>query len=301
MKIHLYFSLIVLLLVALFLPCQQALAQTLIASDTTNSISGDTLWVAWQKTGPSWGTVRVNALRSAILGDTVAGGTRKNLNRIYAMKNGGYYWEADDISFSGYTLRLIGKSFADANFPSGRTTPPVLQMADSRDDGTAGANHLITASSDLVMKNLFVTGCTNVNGVQTAYQPITFPANNCSMTIDNCVFQRSNFSLVVMTGTGNTTSITNCKFRNLIESPPTQQWTGRGVSIWADQQSVIMENNTFFNLGFATFQMEGGSARYLRYNHNTIANLGRCIMSGSGDWWQSAYFTNNLIDRKSVV
>ena len=229
------------------------------------------------------------------MGDTVKGGGRANTNRIYGLKNGGFYWEDDDISFTGFTLRLVGGSFADANLPTGSTRPPMLQMTDTRADGTSSAAHLITASGSLTLKNIFVTGCTNVNGVQTAYQPITFPANNCTFIADNCVFQRSNFSLIVVTGTGNTVTITNNKFRNLIESPPTQQWTGRGVSIWADNASVIMENNTFFNLGFTTFQVEGGSASYLRYNHNTIANLGRCVMSGSGDWWQSAYFTNNLI------
>jgi hypothetical protein len=295
MKIHLYFTLFVFLLVVLFLPCQQALAQvTQIKSDTTNTISGDTMWVAYQRTG-TYNTIRPNALRSAIFGDTTATGARANLNRIYGLKNGGFYWEDDDISFSTFTLRLVGGSFADANFPTGRTMPPMFQMTDTRADGTTSALHLITASNNLTLKNIFVTGCSNVNGTQTAYQPITFPASNCTFIVDNCVFQRSNFSLIVVTGTGNTVSVTNCKFRNLLESPPTQQWTGRGVSIWADNQSVVMENNTFFNVAFATFQVEGGSAAYLRYNHNTIVNLGRCVMSGSGDWWQSAYFTNNLI------
>ena len=295
MKKNLYFTLLVFLLVAMFLPYQQALTQTQVKSDTTNVVSGDTMWVGWQKTG-SWGTVRPNALRNAIMGDTGKdANTRANANRIYGLKNGGFYWEDDDINFTGYTLRLVGGSFADANLPTGNTRPPMLQMTDTRADGTTSAGHLITANSSLTLKNIFVTGCTNVNGVQTAYQPITMPGNNNTYIIDNCVFQRSNFSLIVFTGTGNTATITNNKFRNLIESPPTQQWTGRGVSIWADQQSVVMENNTFFNLGFATFQMEGGSALYLRFNHNTIANLGRCVMSGSGDWWQNAYFTNNLI------
>lgn len=295
MKIRFYFPLFVLLLVALVCFSQHAQAQfTQLASDTTNVISGDTMWVGWQKTG-SYGTTRTNALLAAISGDTVAGGARANANRIYGLKNGGYYLESDDITFSGFTLRLIGGKYADANFPNGRTAPPQLQMTDTRDDGTPYAAHLITASSSMVLKNIIISGCTNVNGIQTAYQPVTFPAINSSLIVDNCVFTRSNFALVVVTGAGNTVSITNCKFRNLIESPPTQQWTGRGISIWADQESVIIENNTFFNLGFACFQVEGGSAKYLRFNHNTIVNVGRGIMSASGDWWRNAYFANNLM------
>ena len=85
----------------------------------------------------------------------------------------------------------------------------------------------------------------------------------------------------------------NNKFRNLVERPITQQWCGRGISIWADQDSVVVENNTFFNLGFTVLQIEGGSAKYVRFNHNTIVLCGRQMTTGN--WWQNAYFTNNLI------
>ncbi|HVN48351.1 MAG TPA: T9SS type A sorting domain-containing protein [Bacteroidota bacterium] len=283
MKKIFYVTLVVFIACLLIVPWQQAKAQSL--QDTTNVISNDSMYVAWMQ---SDGSPRVDALRTAILSDTAVGGARKSATRTYVLKVNGFYWEANDLAFS-FPLTIVGQSVSGSNYP------PMLQMTDTKPDGTAGAGHLFTASSDFTLKNIYVTGCTNVNGTQTAYQPITFPANNHTFTIDNCVFTRSNFSLVVITGTGNTVSVTNCKFRNLIESPPTQQWTGRGVSIWADQVSVIMENNTFFNVGFATFQMEGGSSTYLLYNHNTIVNVGRGIMSSSGDWWQNAYFANNLI------
>ena len=266
---------------------QRVSAQTL--HDTTNYVVGDTLYVAWAHN--NW-LPRTNALRDAILGDTAANGTRANLNRVYKLKINGLYWDTDDITNPGFPLRLVGDQYAmgdAANYPA------ILQMQGVRADKTAGALHLITGASDVLLKNVFVSGRTIESGSQAAYQPVVFNGNNCKVVVDNCIFEQSNFSLIVLGGTNCDARIVNNKFRNLEENPPTQQWAGRGISIWTDEDSVIIENNTFFNIGFATFQMEGGSAKYLRYNHNTIVNCGRGIMSASGDWWQSAYFANNLI------
>ncbi len=272
-----------------FVPTQQIQAQTPTLHDTVSYVSGDTMYVAWAHT--NW-TPRINALRSAIVGDTVAGGGRASLTRVYYLKMDGYYWEADDIANSGFPLTIVGPPMS--SLPTGHY-PPIIQMADQREDGSTGANHILTAGDDVTLRNVWVTGRLTSSGAQTSYQPVLFNANNSTYIIDGCIFEYSNFSLVVFTGANNKCYITNNKFQNLQEKPVTQQWTGRGVSIWADQDTVVMENNTFFNLGFATFQMEGGSASYLRFNHNTIVGLGRGIMSGSGDWWQNAYFANNLI------
>ncbi|MGD0591198.1 MAG: T9SS type A sorting domain-containing protein [Bacteroidota bacterium] len=286
MKTYLYITLFIFLVGALILPCQQVRAQTL--ADTTNVVSGDTLIVAWATTG--WG-VRTNALRDAINSDTAVGGARKDLNRTYKLKTDGLYYEVDDITNSGFPLVIVG----EPNIPTGHY-PPMIQMLALRPDGTSSAEHILTAANNITLRNIWISGRNADNGTQGAsYQPLLFNANNHTYIIDGCVFERSNFSLVVFGGTNCECYVTNNKFRNLEEHPPTQQWSGRGISIWADQDTVVIENNTFFNVGFATFQMEGGSAKYLRYNHNTLVNVGRGIMSNSGNWWQNAYFANNLV------
>ena len=286
MKFHFYLLLFVLLAGILVLPSQQAKAQATL-HDTVSYAVGDTMFVAWQH---SDGTPRISALLTTIMGDTVTGGARADANRVYKLKTNGYYWEADDIANS-FPLRLVADAIPSTD---GADYPPVLQMTDKRADGSAAALHLITAGADVTLKNIYVSGRTTGTGAQTAYQPILFAANNSHYTIDGCIFEQSNFALVVFTGANNTCVVTNNKFRNLQESPVTQQYTGRGISIWTDEVSVVIENNTFFNLGFASFQMEGGSSKYLRYNHNTVINSGRGVMSNSGDWWQNAYFANNL-------
>jgi len=279
MKSFCYFMLFVLVVGALIVPAQQAQAQS--------KIVGDTMYVDWQN--PTTHLPIANALRNAVLGDTVAGGARKNLNRVYLLLLNGLYWEADRIENAKFPLRIVGQQY---NMNDASNYPAQLQLMDLRDDGTTADTRLITGQSDVTLKNIFITARTNSQGVQTAYQPIQIDASNGRFIVDNCVIEQSNFAVIAFTATGNKIYYTNNKFRNLIGLPSTQQWEGRGISIWADQDSVIVENNTFFNVHFTPFQLEGGSAKYVRINHNTFVNVGRGI--NTGNWWQNAYITNNL-------
>jgi hypothetical protein len=250
-------------------------------------VVGDTMTVQWQN--PTTKLPIQNALRSAVLGDTLAGAKRANLNRVYKLLKNGIYWEADRIENSNFPLRIVGEYVN----PTGADYPAEIQMMDLRGDGTAADARMITGQNDVTLKNLYIAGRTNAQGVQTLYQPIQIDASNSTFVVDNCIIEQSNFAVIAFTGSGNTITFRNNKFRNLVGNPSTQQWEGRGISIWADQKSVIVENNTFFNVGFTAFQLEGGSAKYLRINHNTFVNIGRQITTGS--WFQEAYIGNNLM------
>jgi hypothetical protein len=268
MKLKYCFILLALIAGVLCLPTSRAVAQ------------GDTLDVAWE-TSPGSGIPLHNALLDAITNDT-----QRPAGRVYRLVKGGYYQEEETITNSGFPLRIVGE-------PAGPTdveNPPVLQMV-RRADLTVN-QRMITGQDDIELRNLWITGADD-NAVQTAYQPIQIDASNHTFIIDNCIFDRSNFAIIAFTATGNKIFYTNNKFRNLIGRPSTQQWEGRGISIWADQDTVVVENNTFFNVEFTAFQMETGAIKYLRFNHNTMVNIGRNFLTGS--WWREAYFTNNLI------
>jgi len=246
----------------------------------------DVMVVDWEVPG-SPGEPQKNALWNAIMGDTVAGGARANLNRVYQLKKGGYYWITERIVNDGWPLRIVGE-------PAGTTAmenPPVIQMV-TRENGTVDGR-MITGQGDLELRNLWLTGRDD-NGVQTYYQPIQFDGSGYTIIVDNCILEQTNFALIAVTGSNNKIYYTNNKYRNLVGKPSTQQWEGRGISIWADQDTVIVENNTFFNIQMTVLQIEGGSAKYVRFNHNTIVNLGRVLMS-DGNWTREGYFANNLI------
>ena len=233
------------------------------------------------------GNIVQDALYNAVMGDTAADGSRLDMDRVYILKAGGYYWDNATIS-NDFPLRLVGEE------PDATTPPATVQMVLDIVDGSAPGK-MISCSSDLTLKNLYIIGSDEV-GTQTYYQPIEVNAVGKRYVFDNCIFERSNFSMVAWAGgSDNDIFITNCEYRNMIEAPPTQQWAGRGISIWTDADTVVIENNTFFNVNFTAIQIENGAANYLRVNHNTVVNVGRALSSTTNVWWREAYFTNLLL------
>lgn len=259
--------LVALLALVVFLPVQQVNAQ-----------ASNELIVQWANPD---GTVKTDALRDAIANDV-----NRPANRVYKLLKGGFYWLTEEIKNDGWPLRIVGEEPGWSMYDS----PAFIQMV-ARADGSVGGR-MITGGGDITLKNVYIVGADG-NGVQTYYQPIQIDASNSRFIFDNVILERSNFALIAFTAKNNDIFFTNCKFRNLIGQPSTQQWEGRGISIWADQDTVVVENCTFFNVGMTALQIEGGAANYLRFNHNTLVNLGRAV--NTGNWFKQAYFANNLI------
>jgi len=273
MKPSYLFILLILFVGFIFLPVKNIQAQS------------DTLDVEWLDGG---GNFIPNALRLAIAADTSADGSRANPNRVYKLRRGGFYWNDETIENPGWHLRIVGED-PDPNDPN--AFPAVLQQV-AREDGTLNGR-MITGNGSITLKNLYIIGSDDGGAQGSLYQPIQIDASDSRFVIDNCVFERNNFSIIAWTGKNNDIFVTNNIYRNLLEFPPTQMWTGRGLSIWADQDTVIVENNTFFNVAFTALQIESGIANYLRFNHNTLVNIGRGI--NTTPWLYKAYFANNLI------
>jgi len=273
MKLNYCFVLLALIVGVIFWPAQRASAQ-------------DTLVVEW------WDGTEVipNALRDAIATDTTSTGEHVAVseipNRVYKLYRGGYYWLEDRIENDGFHLRIVGEEPGATIMEA----PAVIQMVEDADGNVDG--RIITGKASVTLKNLWLTGNDNA-GVQTYYQPIQMDASNSRFVIENCVLTRTNFAPIAFTGKNNDIFYKDCVFRNLIGRPSTQQWEGRGISIWADQDTVIVENCTFFNVGMTAFQLEGGAANYVGFFHNTLVNIGRGITSGN--WWREGYFANNLV------
>jgi len=266
MKFNYRFLLLGLVAAVIMFPVQKNKAQELL--------------VEWQN--PTTGEVIVDALRNAIANDT-----NRPEGRVYKLQKGGFYWITEDIRNDGWHLRIVGE---DPDPADEYGNPAFIQMV-ARADGSHNGR-IITGGGSITLKNVYIVGA-DENGVQTYYQPVQIDANNSRFVFDNCIFERTNFALTAFTGSGNSIFYTNCKFRNLIGQPSTQQWEGRGISIWADQDTVVVENCTFFNVGMTALQIEGGAADYVRFNHNTLVNVGRSI--NTGNWWREAYFANNLV------
>lgn len=269
MKLNYMLVLLALITVIVLCPVQNVNAQT-----------GDTLTVEWTDTN---GEFVVDALRLAIENDA-----NPPAGRVYKLRKGGYYWITETITTTaGSHLRIVGEEPNPNNPEEG---PAILQVA-AREDGSY-TGKMMTINGSMTLKNLYIVGADDVGTQGSLYQPIQVDAVDSRFVIDNCIFERSNFAIIAWTAKGNDIFFTNNIYRNLVEVPPSQVWTGRGISIWADQDTVIVENNTFFNIPFTALQIETGTPNYLMFNHNTLVNIGRSF--NTTPWLYEAYFANNL-------
>lgn len=236
-------------------------------------------WVDWHQDDGTFQPVP-DALRNTIVNDTL-----RPDDRVYMLERGGIYYVRAAIEFNDFHLRLVG----DPNPPAEGTDygPPVIQL-DVNEDGSANGR-IMTVGSDLTMKNVWVTN-QDTEGARAAYLPIFIEAQGARIVVDNCIFERSNFSLFGFSSSGNKAYFTNNIFRN--HDNTTQQWEGRGIVFTSGADSVIVENNTFFNMGHTVIQSEVEPLKYARLVHNTNVNIGR--MFNSGGIWQEAYIANNL-------
>lgn len=273
MKLKYMSAFLMLLAVAVFVWMPQTKAQ----------ISGHDYTVQWSDAS---GNVITNALYNAVTGDTAADGSRKDPDRVYILLKGGVYWNTETFKNNGYALRFVGQTPDPTDIYG---NPPTLQMVARSDGSVSGV--ILSAYGDVYMKNIYIIGSDN-NGVQTYYEPMNFSGNNYRCTFDSCIFERSNFAIPAWNGTGWDITFTNCTFLNMVEMPVTQQWTGRDIMLSADEDSCIVENCTFVNTGCFVLQPEGGTENYLRFDHNTMFNVGRQPFQST--WWKNAYFANNL-------
>lgn len=248
----------------------------LILPRTVNAQEGDTLVVEW---ADDEGFIIENALLTAIEEDT-----DRPEGRVYKLLRGGFYVNTEAIEAPDFHLRLVGEEGTEDEHP------PLIQIY-RREDGSA-TDRMITVGNDLTLKNLYFLG-NDDDGVQSHYQPLRITGSGGRQVVDNVIFERSNFAIPAWDGGNNTIIIRNSVFRNLLPVDDNQKWTGRGVSVWNDQDTVIVENNTFFNINMTAFQIEQGAATYFLFNHNTLVNIGRMAVQGA--WWRDAFFSNNLI------
>lgn len=245
-------------------------------------IEGSPLVVEWEDEN---GEVIVNALRDAIATDV-----NRPPDRVYVLKRGGFYWNEDRITADGFDLVIVGET-ADAVPPGEIDYGPAIIQRVVREDQSVDGVMFQTAGdgTDFTLRNVWLMGQDD-QGVRTAYHPIQLNANNARITFDNVIFDRAVWQYTGVTGTNPDVFITNCVFRNLFGT--SQQWEGRGIRLEAGADTVVIENNTFFNIGMTIFQSEAAPANYVRINHNTMVNVGRTLQAGNA--WIEAYITNNI-------
>ena len=269
---------------------QQAAAQEF----TDCPADQDECVVEWQN--PSTGEPIINALRN-----TVANDDDRTEGRVYKLLRGGYYYNEEHITNTGFHLRIVGQTAAEGAATgqnvcgTGGTEdcgPAIIQRY-AREDGTVDGL-MLESSGDgtggFTLQNLWIMGQDNT-GVTNAYEPITINSSNSEFLIDNVVFDRNEWHHLGFKQGGNDVTIRNSSFRNLAGT--TQIWEGRVVRFEAGARSLVMENNSIFNVTSFPVQSEAAPLDYFLFNHNTLVNVGRNFNAGA--LWKEAYIANNLM------
>ncbi len=249
------------------------------------------LVVEWADTN---GDVIVNALRDAIANDT-----NRPDDRVYKLKRGGFYWNEDRIEVEGFHLRLIGETADEADpaeaFVCGPNFdedcgPPIVQRV-HREDGSFDGLMVQTSGSGshVTVERVWLMGQTG-DGLRTTWQPFRMNASDSRYVFDHVIFDRNNWQHLGNAGANTSLFVTNSMFRNIFG--PAQQWEGMAMQFDAGADSVVIENNSFLNLGFTVVKSEAAPMQYFRVNHNTFVNVGRNFTSGA--IFKEAYVTNNV-------
>lgn len=240
----------------------------------------DTLVVPWL----DGNNVRANGLYETIIADTTADGERIP-NRVYELEQGGFYYITEPIQNDGWHLNIVGQ---EADPSDEFANPPMLQMG-VQGDSNDTPSKMFNIRGDFTLKNVIVNGKTTLGELK--YEIIDVRYDGGNFVFDNNIFEFAQWGFMGFYSNDANIYYTNNMAKNLISE--SQPWGGRGFSVWADVDTVWVENNTFHNNGFTIIQVEGASANFLWFNQNTIVNNGRQLMLWA--WVQEAYFTNNVV------
>lgn len=254
----------------------------IVFTNTQLAAQSDTLLVEWYDAsapGPF-----SNNLFNVIQADTTLEGERVP-NRVYQLRKGGFYYTTESIQNDGWHLNIVGNGPKDV--PADGDNPPMIQMSVREDGNTPGK--MFRVRGDMTLKDVIVNGKTTLGELK--YEVIDVRSDDGNFVFDNVIFEYAQWGIAGFYSKNADIWITNSKYRNMLSE--TQPWGGRAFSVWADADTIWVENNTFMNIGGFAVQVEGSSPNFFMFNQNTIVNNGRQIILGP--WLRDAFITNNLI------
>ncbi len=228
------------------------------------------------KVAPGLGT-----LNEAIDSDTTAGGERVDLNTVYELTRGGYYALEGSIE-NRFPLTIVAED--------GDGDRPILLPA-AGDGGTS--SRPFRARGDLTLKGLYITGIDNLDAYNGDQRIIRISENDVRIVIDDCHLDGDTQAAFRVDNSGNRIFVTNSIISNIgtTDSPD----NGRAIDDRGSQiDTLVLENNTFYNLTSQVLRDAGGEINYAKVNHNTVVNIGK---NGAFEFGQAVevIFTNNLI------
>ncbi len=249
--------------------------------------AGTRLLVSW---APGGNQVYLN---DQILGDTLAGGARRDSNCTYILQRNSLYYLNRSINNSQWPLIIQAQDTA------GRR-PVILmdtQPGTSRPPGTFS-----TMSGNLQLTNLIISGYnelvpSNLGGLQGGLFNLASAGYN--IIIDSCLFTNVNGQHIRTGSAAHIVKVTNTVFANMGYLGTSNLGAGKGIDFRdVSVDSAILVNNTFVNAQDRIIRHYNstGFLNYLVFDHNTIVNsMSYHGMLSLGHIGTRAILTNNLL------
>lgn len=226
----------------------------------------------------------IGTLTDTIKGDTIMtgedmGARVDSFNTVYRLQRGdqAYYGLEGSISNSGYPITIVA---ADGDGARPFLQPRVVDSEASRPFRPKG---------DITLRGLHVTNKDNLGGMAT--RMLRCDDDGIRVTLDDCWFDQDAQSFIRVDDPDMKFYITNCVISNI--GVPMDPNNGRGIDDRGnDIDTIVMENNTFFNITSRLIRDDGGTINYARINNNTLVNIGQMgITFGKID---TLIMTNNI-------
>ncbi|MGD8782315.1 MAG: FlgD immunoglobulin-like domain containing protein [Ignavibacteria bacterium] len=222
----------------------------------------------------------VGTLNEAIDGDTTDTGERiEPENTVYVLARDGYYLTNGIISNDGWTLRIKAED--------GDGERPIIMPAVY---GGGESTYPLRPKGDFYITGIYITNMDN--GASLLQRPIRASADSIRLVVDDCQIDFAGQAAFRIDNEWNKIYVTNSIISNIgrMSSPA----NGRGIDDRSNNiDTLVMENNTMYNLTMTVLRDGGGIINYCKVNHNTILNVAQFgIHFGEAI---EVYFTNNLL------
>ena len=224
------------------------------------------------------------SLHKFVLGDTLSDGTRANEDRFYMLEKDKIYF-LDGILFTNFNFRLIGEPV------EGDEKPPIVAST----SGADGVIQLIQFKffADAYIKDIIIQ-MTPPSGNGESNAAFFLAGEGANYEFDNVMVEWGLWTGIVTEKPVNKIVVKNCYFKNTQHK--TNIWNGRGIGFFQENpaDTVIIQNNTFFNNNSFAFFADISSIPpdYLLFDHNTIVNSMKFPLHSF--WLPNAKVTNNL-------
>jgi Secretion system C-terminal sorting domain len=219
-------------------------------------------------------------LNEIIRKDTIAGGARKDPNTIYVLRRGGVYILSGTILTSGFTLSLEAEK--------GTGPRPYVVMGFL--EGGTQVEECFEVRGNVSFRSIHLTAINELNTYVARVLSASSP--NLRISLHDCLVDGSGQTFLRINSPGCKVYMINTTISRM--GRPSNPDNGRIIDDRGNQiDSVVVENNTWYNVTSRIIRDGGSEIKYVKLNQNTFVNVGQRLAAVGPV--NQLIFTNNVI------